>query len=51
MEEECLTTDLTYSSITDTELDYVVEAIKELHPNDGERLMTGAHKIPWYSRP
>lgn len=31
----------TYSSITDAALDQVVQTIKQVHPNDGERLMAG----------
>jgi AcrR family transcriptional regulator len=31
----------TYSNITDAALDQVVQTIKQVHPNDGERLMAG----------
>lgn len=41
IEEEGLSRDLTYTNITDAELDLQIEAIKKLHPNDGERLMIG----------
>ena len=39
--EEGLSRDLTYTNITDAELDLQIEAIKKLHPNDGETLMMG----------
>ena len=41
IEEEGLSRDLTYTNITDAELDLQIEAIKKLHPNDGERLIIG----------
>ena len=41
IEEEGLSPDLVYASISDAELDHQVEAIKQMHPNDGERLMIG----------
>lgn len=30
-----------YSTVTDSELDGIIQAIKQQHPNDGERLMIG----------
>ena len=41
IEDEGLALDLTYTNISDAELDHQVEAIKMVHPNDGERLMIG----------
>ena len=41
IEEEGLSQDLTYTDITDAELDLQIQAIKKVHPNDGERLMIG----------
>ena len=41
IQDEGLTLDLTFTNITDSELDHHVEAIKRLYPNDGERLMIG----------
>lgn len=32
---------LTFTNITDNDLDREVERIKKMHPNDGERLMIG----------
>jgi len=33
--------DVRYTSITDSDLDRTVESIKQVHPNDGERLLIG----------
>ena len=41
IQDEGLTLDLTFTNITDSELDHHVEAIKRLYLNDGERLMIG----------
>ena len=41
LESEGLSQDLTFSNLTDTELDEKIVAIKQLHPNDGERMMIG----------
>ena len=41
IEEEGLSRDLTYTNIADAELDHQIDAIKKVHPNDGERLMIG----------
>jgi hypothetical protein len=39
--EEGLSPALSYTSISDGELDQLIRNIKSTHPNDGERLMTG----------
>lgn len=41
LRQEDVTEHLSYSNISDTALDSIVEQIKERHPNDGERLMIG----------
>ena len=41
MEEEGLSRTLTYSNISDHDLDGIIRTIKRQHPNDGERLMLG----------
>ena len=41
LDEEGMSHDLTYSTISDRNLDETVEAIKQNHPNDGEVLMAG----------
>ena len=41
IEEEGMSGDLSFTNISDAELDHRVEAIKRQHPNDGERLMIG----------
>ena len=41
IQDEGLSLDLTFTNVTDNELDHHVEAIKRLYPNKGERLMIG----------
>ena len=41
LEEEGLSQDLTYTDISDRDLDSELAAIKSNHPNDGERLLSG----------
>ncbi|XP_019862005.1 PREDICTED: uncharacterized protein LOC109590546 [Amphimedon queenslandica] len=41
LQEVGLATAITYSDITDQNLDRLIYTIKETHPNDGERLMLG----------
>lgn len=41
LEDEGLARQLTFTNITDNDLDREVERIKRMHPNDGERLMIG----------
>ena len=41
LEEEGISTCITYSSITDNALDDLIHGIKMQHPHDGERLMIG----------
>ena len=41
LEEEGIWYDLSFTNISDRDLDATVEAIKEYHPNDGEVLMAG----------
>ena len=41
LEESGVQQDVQYASISDFELDRAVEYIKNLHPNDGERLLIG----------
>lgn len=41
LEEYNISQDVWYSNITDYDLDRVVESIKQMHPNDGERLLIG----------
>ncbi len=41
LQEEGISQDLSYTTISDRELDATVEATKENHPNDGEVLMAG----------
>ena len=51
LEREGVDLTCTYSDISNTELDRIVESIKLAHPNDGERLMIGhlhrlGYKVP-----
>ena len=51
LEQEGVDLTCTYSDISNTELDRIVESIKLAHPNDGERLMIGhlhrlGYKVP-----
>ncbi|MCG8621093.1 MAG: hypothetical protein MJE68_03690 [Proteobacteria bacterium] len=41
LDEEGISQHTTFTSITDAELDQKVAAIKNVHPNDGERMMIG----------
>ena len=41
LEEDGLPQAITFSSISDIELDAIVIRIKQIHPNDGERLIIG----------
>ena len=41
LDEEELSIHLTYTVISDADLDRLIESIKAVHPNDGERLMIG----------
>lgn len=41
LDEEGISHHTTYTNITDAELDQKVIAVKNLHPNDGERMMIG----------
>ena len=41
LDEEELSIHLTYTVISDADLDWLIESIKAVHPNDGERLMIG----------
>ena len=41
LEESGIQQDVQYTSISDFELDRAVEYIKNMHPNDGERLLIG----------
>ena len=41
LDEEGISHHTTYTSISDAELDQKVIAVKNLHPNDGERVMIG----------
>ena len=41
LDEEGVSRELSYSDLTDTELDLVIGRIKGMHPNDGERMMAG----------
>ena len=41
LEEESVSHELTYTDISDVELDEVITLIKHNHPNDGERLING----------
>ena len=41
LEEEGISRHLTFTSISDIQLDTVVREVKNSHPNDGERLMIG----------
>lgn len=41
LQEEGVSHDVWYTTISDGDLDRTIEAIKINHPNDGERLMAG----------
>ena len=41
LDEEGISQHTTFTDISDTELDQKVAAIKNVHPNDGERMMVG----------
>ena len=41
LDEECITLDTTYCDISDGELDRAIVRIKQVHPNDGERMLIG----------
>lgn len=41
LDEESITVDTTYSDISDSELDRTILRIKQVHPNDGERMLIG----------
>ena len=41
LQEEGLSQDATYSDINDVDLDQLIKEIKEVHPNDGERMIIG----------
>ncbi len=41
LQEEGLTRDATYTGIDDDDLDRIIETIKQTHPNDGKRMITG----------
>lgn len=41
LEEENLSQSLSFTNISDVELDRLISSVKACHPNDGERLMTG----------
>ena len=41
LEDEGISQSITFSSISDIELDAVVNRIKQTHPNDGERMLIG----------
>ena len=41
LEEEGVSPHAYYSTISDLQLDHLVQSIKQVHPNDGERMMIG----------
>ena len=41
LEQEGISQSTTYTDMSDVDLDQVIESIKQTHPNDGERMMTG----------
>ena len=41
LEQEGLSRDLTYTDISDADIDQMIVLIKQSHSNDGERLITG----------
>ena len=41
LQEEGLSRDATYSDMSDADIDRVMKEVKEIHPNDGERMIIG----------
>ena len=41
LEEEGVSCHIYYSTISDSQLDHLVKSIKQVHPNDGERMLIG----------